>query len=253
MDYLVYAYLQEARDLSAKHVLEEMAAMTRLDDEQPAAAYSLAAAPQRYALERHDWKASARAGLGPDWFGWTRHPQFEAVAHYGQAIGAARSGDLAVARREIGTLAGLQKRVPASKDYDWSSAVAAQYETASALLAFAEGKKSEALSALRKAADREEAVDKHAISPGAILPARELLGDLLLETGENADALAAYEAALKISPHRFNSVAGAARAAGLAGDRVKARAYWLDLVRLGAHAETPRPELAEARAYLERK
>lgn len=253
MDYLVYAYLQEARDLSAKHVLEEMAAMTKLDDEQPQAAYSFAAGPQRYALERHDWKASARTGLRPAWFDWTRHPQHAAVAHYGQAIGAARAGDLAVARREIGALAGLQKRVPASKDYDWSNAVAAQVETAEALLAFAEGKKPEALSALRKAADHEEAVDKHAISPGAILPAREMLGDLLLETGENAGALAAYEASLKIAPHRFNSVAGAARSAARTGDRTKARAYWLDLARLGAHAEDPRPELAEARAYLEKK
>ena len=250
MDYLVYAYLQEARDASARRVLEEMARMIKLDEEQPAAAYSFAAAPQRYALERHDWKASARIEPGPAWFDWKPHPQFAAVAHYARAIGAARAGELALARREIDTLAELQKHVPPAKDYDWSSALAAQRETAEALLAFAEDRKSEALAALRKAADHEDAVDKHAISPGAILPAREILGDLLLETGANSDALAAYESALKIAPHRFNSVAGAARAAQLTGDRIKARGYYLDLIRLGDHAESPRPQLTEARAYL---
>jgi hypothetical protein len=109
------------------------------------------------------------------------------------------------------------------------------------------------LTALRKAADHEEAVDKHAVSPGALLPAREILADLLLETGANAEALTAYEAALTVAPHRFNSVAGAARAAQLTGDPIKARAYYLDLVRMGEHAETPRPELADARVYLEKK
>ncbi|MDP8982820.1 MAG: hypothetical protein M3O35_19765 [Acidobacteriota bacterium] len=250
MDYLVYAYLQEGRDASAHRVLEEMSRMTKLDDEQPAAAYSLAAAPQRYALERHDWKASTRIEPGPAWFDWTRHPQYEAVAHYGRAIGAARAGDLALARREIDILAALQSHVPPAKDYDWSSALAAQRETAEALLAYASGRKPEGLAALRKAADHEDAVDKHAVSPGAILPAREMLGDLLLETRANAEALAAYESSLKIAPHRFNSVAGAARAAQLTGDGIKARGYYSDLVRLGEHAEGNRPQLVEARAYL---
>jgi hypothetical protein len=252
MDYLEYAYLQEARDASARRVLEEMAAMTNVDEQEPAAAYSLAAAPLRYALERHDWKASARMEPGPAWFDWKRHPQFEAVAHYGRAIGAARSGELELARREIEVLARLQKQVPSAKDYNWASAVAAQREVAEAVAAFAEGRRPEALRALRNAAEHEDAVGKHAVSPGALLPAREMLGDLLLESGANADALAAYEAALKIAPHRFRSVAGAARAARLSGDSIKARAYYLDLVRLGEHAEGVRPELGEARAYLER-
>ena len=253
MDYLVYAYLQEARDRSALGVLREMAAMSRLDEQQFAAAYSFAAAPQRYALERHDWAASAGIELAPGWFDWKRHPQFEAVAHYGRAIGAARSGQPDLARGEIAALAELQKRVPPAKDYDWSSAVAAQRETAEALLSFAAGKNAEALAALRKAAGHEEAVDKHAVSPGALLPSRELLGDLLLDTGAAGNALEAYEAVLKIAPHRFNSVAGAARAARLTGDRIKARAYSLDLVRLGERAETPRPEIAQARAYLQKQ
>ncbi|MCU1275724.1 MAG: repeat protein, partial [Bryobacterales bacterium] len=252
MDYLVYAYLQEARDASATRVLSEMATLTKLDEQQPAAAYSFAAAPQRYALERHDWKASAGIELGPAWFDWKRHPQFEAVAHYGRAIGAARAGELKIARLEIDALRRLQQQVPSAKDYDWSSAVGAQREVAEAVAGFAEGDHSAALAALRQAADHEDAIGKHAVSPGTLLPAREILGDLLLESGAHADALAAYEAALKIAPHRFNSVAGAARAAQLTGDGIKARAYYLDLVRLGEHAEAPRPELAQARAYLEK-
>lgn len=250
LDYLVYAYLQEGRDASARRALEEMAAMTALDDQQPAAAYSFAAAPLRYALERHDWKAAAAIEVGPGWFDWKRHPQFEAVSHYGRAIGAARSGDQALARREIEALAALQAQVPQTKEYDWSGGLAAQREAAEALLAFAEGKRGESLRALSAAADHEDAVGKSAITPGALLPARELLGDLLLETGAPREALDAYEAALRIAPHRFNSVAGAARAAERSGDALKARAYYMDLARLGEHAETPRPELAQARAYL---
>ncbi|MBI2681235.1 MAG: hypothetical protein HYX25_09555 [Candidatus Solibacter usitatus] len=250
MDYLVYAYLQLGRDDSAKRVLAEMGAMTQVDEQQFAAAYAFAAAPQRYALERRDWKMAANIQPGPAWFDWNRHPQYEAIAHYGKAIGAARAGDVELARKEVDAIAALQSRVPAAKDYDWSSAIVAQRETAEALIAFADSAKVEALTALRKAADHEDALDKHAVSPGAILPAREILADLLLETGANADALAAYEDALAVAPHRFNSVAGAARAAALTGDLVKARAYYLDLMRLGEHAEAPRPELAQARDYL---
>jgi hypothetical protein len=253
MDYLVYAYLQKGQDASARRVLDEMAAITKVDEEQPAAAYSFAAAPQRYALERHDWKASAAIDVSPTWFDWTRQPQYEAVAHYGRAIGAARAGDLPLARREIAALEQLQKRVSRAKDYDWSKAVAAQCEAAEAMLVFAEGKKPEAIQALRKAADDEDLVGKHAVSPGALLPVREMLADLLLESGANADALAEYEASLKIAPHRFNSVAGAARAAELTGDKQKARAYYMDLVRFGGNAETARPELAHASTYLARE
>jgi tetratricopeptide (TPR) repeat protein len=247
MDYLVYAFLQRARDTSARRVLDEMAAMKKLDEEQ------FAAAPQRYALERHDWKAPAGIEVGPTWFGWKRHPQFEAIAHYGRAIGAARSGELAVARREIDVLAALQKQVAPAQGYDWPGAIAAQREAAEAVLAFAAGSKPEALQALRQAADHEDFAGKHAVSPGVLLPARELLGELLLETGANVEALEAYEAALKIAPRRFHSVAGAARAAQLTGDAIKARAYYLDLARLGARSEAPRPELERARAYLAKK
>jgi hypothetical protein len=250
MDYLVYAYLQQARDRSARRVLDEMAAMTKVDEEQFAAAYAFAAAPQRYALERRDWSAAARLETAPRWFNWKRHPQFEAVAHYGRGIGAARAGDSAAARAEIAALTALQKQAPPARDYDWSSAVAAQIEVVEALAAFAEGRKSEALDALRRAADHEDKIGKHAVTPGPLLPARELLGDLLMETGRTGEALLAYEASLKIAPHRFHSVAGAARAAELTGDAVKARAHSLDLVRLAGQAETTRPELARARAYL---
>jgi tetratricopeptide (TPR) repeat protein len=253
MDYLAYAYLQQGRDSSARRVLDEMATISKLDEEQLAAAYSFAAAPQRHALERHDWETSASTEVGPAWFDWKRHPQQEAVGHYGRAIGASRSGKVDLARREIEVLTALQKRVPQAKDYDWSGAVAVQRDAAEAMLAFSEGRKAEALRALRKAADQEDYIGKHAVSPGPILPVRELLGDLLLESGANDEALAAYEQTLKVAPHRFNSVAGAARAAQLTGDPIKARAYYLDLIRISEHAEAPRPELAQARAYLAKK
>lgn len=249
-DYLVYAYLQQARDSSAKRVLQEMAGLTNLDEQSQQAAYAFAATPQRFALERHDWKASAQLELSPKWFDWSRYPQFEAVAHYGRALGAARAGNATLARSEVATLTDLQKRIPAAQGYDWSKAIAIQREIVESVLSFTEGQKQTALAALRRAADQEDSVDKNAITPGVLLPAREILGELLLESGASADALTAFEASLKIAPHRFNSVAGAARAAMQTGDRAKARAYWVDLARLGEHAESPRPELAQARAFL---
>ena len=117
------------------------------------------------------------------------------------------------ARRSAEEIAAIRKALPASRDYDWSGSIGAQWEAATALIAFAEGKKDEGLRLLRAAAEHEDAVDKHPVTPGALLPVREMLADLLLENGAAADALKEYEAVLKTAPRRFNATAGAARAA----------------------------------------
>src|SRR5262249_54084553 len=193
-DYLVYALLQQARDQSARKVLEEQAAISRLDENQFAAAYAFAASPARWALERHDWKAAAALEVKPAWFPWNRFRNATALVHYAKAIGAARGGDLAAARRSAEELATIRSVLPASRDYDWSGSIGAQWEAATALIAFAEGKKYEGLRLLRTAAEHEDAVDKHPETPGALLPAREMLADLLLGNGAAADALKEYEA-----------------------------------------------------------
>ncbi|MGH9628608.1 MAG: hypothetical protein ACRD7E_09765 [Bryobacteraceae bacterium] len=253
MDYLVYAYLQQAQDKSAQKVLAEMAAITKLNENQFAAAYAFAASPARLALERHDWKAAAALEVKPAWFPWNRFRNAEALVHYAKAIGATRGGDPAAARRSAEELTVIRKMMPASREYNWAGSVGVQWEAATALIAFAEGKKDEGLRLLRTAAEHEDAIDKHPVTPGALLPVREILADLLLENGAAADALKEYEAVLKTAPRRFNATAGAARAADGAGDGAKARAYAMQLLKVAKNAEASRPELAWARGYLDRK
>ena len=147
----------------------------------------------------------------------------------------------------------IRKALPATRDYDWTGSIGAQWEAATALIAFAEGKKDEGLRLLRTAADHEDAVDKHPVTPGALLPVREILADLLLENGAAPEALNEYEAVLKIAPRRFNATAGAAKAADKAGDKTKARAYAMQLLEIAKNAEASRPELAWARGYVGKK
>jgi tetratricopeptide (TPR) repeat protein len=231
-------------------VLAEIQDMTRLDEDQFAAAYAFAASPARLALERHDWRAAAALEIKPAWFPWNRFRNVEALVHYARAIGAALAGDVAAARRSADEITAIRKAIPATRDYDWSGSIGAQWEAATALIAWAEGKKDEGVRLLRMAADHEDAVDKHPVTPGALLPVREMLADLLLQNGRPAEALKEYEAVLKTAPHRFNATAGAAKAADKAGDKMKARAYAIELREIANSAETSRPELEWARVYL---
>src|SRR5664279_1989447 len=249
MDYLVYAYLQQAKDTSARKVLADMEGLTRLDEDQFAAAYAFAASPARWALERHDWRAAAALEIKPAWFPWNRFRNVEALVHYARAIGAARAGDVVAARRSNDEIAAIRSAMPATRDYDWSGSIGAEGEAATALIAWAEGKKDEGVRLLRMAADREDAVDKHPVTPGALLPVREILADLLLENGAAPEALKEYEAVLKTAPRRFNATAGVARAADKVGDKTKARAYAIELREIATNAETSRPELQWARVY----
>jgi tetratricopeptide (TPR) repeat protein len=121
------------------------------------------------------------------------------------------------------------------------------------LTTYAEGKKEEGLRLLRAAAEQEDAIDKHPVTPGALLPVREILADLLLEEGKATEALREYEAVLKMAPRRFNATAGAAKAAEKAGDNTAARAYAKQLLEIARGAEAARPQLAWARNYLRDK
>jgi hypothetical protein len=250
IDYLIYAYLQEGKDVSARRVLAEMADITRLDENQFAAAYAFAASPARWALERHDWKAAAALEIKPAWFPWNRFRNVEALVHYARAIGAARAGDVAAARRSTGEITAIRAALGTNSDYDWSGSIGAQWEAATALIVLAEGKKDEGIRVLRMAAKREDAVDKHPVTPGALLPVREMLADVLLENGAAAEALKEYEAVLKTAPRRFNATAGAAKAADQSGDKTKARAYAMQLREMANNGEASRPELEWARVYL---
>ncbi len=245
LDYLEYAHLQLGDDAKARAVVEEVARATRFDSPNFAAAYALAAAPARYALERRDWRAAAALVLPPAEISWERFPYAGAIIHFANAVGAARGGDLARARRavqELAAAAAALRAAPPGGPYDWAGQVESMHLAAAGWVAFAEDEKDEAVRLLAAAAEKEELVGKHPVTPGAVLPAREQLGDLLLELGRAPEALAAYEAALAEAPRRLNGVAGAARAAERAGDAARARRYRDELLALcGPDCKRPLP------------
>ena len=252
MDYLVYAYLQGAQDKHARGVLDELNKISKAEPETFKVAYAVAAIPARYALERRRWDEAAKLALPAlGAFPWQRFRWAEANIHFARAIGAARTGDVASARQEIGKLAATQQTLAEVKgDYDWATQVEIERQVASAWLAQAEGHDDDALRLARAAADLDDATDKHPVTPGAILPAREQLGELLLELKQPLAALREFETSLGQAPNRFNGLYGAARAARLAADHKKAKTYYAKLIALSRHADSNRPEIEEAKTFL---
>jgi tetratricopeptide (TPR) repeat protein len=253
LDYLEYAYLQEARDADAKRVLDEVAAAQKVDQPNFAAAYALAAVPARYTLERRDWSAAAALTVRPADFPWEKYPYAEALLHFARALGGARGGDLAAAGDGFTRLTEIKKTLVDAKDTFWASQVEIQRLVAEGWIARAGGRADDARRLLRDAADLEDTMDKHPVTPGSVLPARELLADLLLDLGEPAAALREYETSLTTVPGRFNSLAGGVRAAEKTGDAKKAAELFAKLQSLSAKADGSRPELLALRtAYVKK-
>ncbi|MBI2753843.1 MAG: hypothetical protein HYX46_10070 [Betaproteobacteria bacterium] len=254
LDYLEYAYLQQARDGDAKRVRDQINAIRKVTPEHFVTAYALAAIPSRYALERGRWADASNLSPQPAEreFPWEKFPQSVAVMVYARALGAARSGDAPSARKAIDKLQSLRKDMVEAKIPYWPQQADIQIKIASAWAAFAEGNKQEALKLMREGADMEDASDKHPVTPGHVVPARELLGEMLLELDQPALALKEFEASHQIEPGRFRGLLGAARAAELSGDTAKAKGYYGELMRLAAKSDGERPELARAKQFLAR-
>ncbi len=211
--------------------------------------------PARYALERRDWAAAATLSPPAAELPWAQFPYVRGVTFFANALGAVRTRDLARAQQALASLTTLEAELakqPPAGPYDWVGQVASMRLAAGGWVAFGEGKNDEAVRLLTEGAEKEEAVGKHPVTPGAILPARELLGDLLLELKRPAEALAAYEQSLATAPKRFNSIAGAARAADAAGKRTEARRYYEELIAL-CGPTCPRPEAKAAQTYVSRR
>ena len=232
MDYLEYAYLQTGQDAKAREVADNVAKVTSFDIAQFAAGYALAAVPARHALERRAWSEAAAVTAKPATFPWAKYPYAKAIVHFARAVGAARAGDANAARSDVATLTEIQASLKGQKGFDWATQVEIQRRAAAGWLARAEKKDAEALALMRSAADLEDSTDKHPVTPGSILPAREQLADLLAEVGQPAAALAEYEASLRAAPGRLNSYDGAARAAERAGKKQEAKAFRDRLVAL---------------------
>lgn len=253
LDYLVYAYLQGGEDQKARRIVDQAKAVDKVDAEIFASAYAFAAIPARYTLERRSWSEAARLELQPTTFPWDRFRFAEAIIYFARAVGAARNGDPNAARRDVDRLTALQAALANASDTYWANQVEIQRQTAAAWLAHAEGKNDEALTLMRSATELEAASEKHPVTPGPIIPARELLGDLLLELKQPELALPEFETSLRDSPERFNGLYGAALAAQLAGDKKKASAYYRKIVALMANGDGARPELRKAKEFLAQK
>jgi tetratricopeptide (TPR) repeat protein len=252
MDYIVYAAMQLAREQEARAVLDEVRRIDKIDSEQFAAAFAFAAIPARYALERRDWATASELSFHPASLSWSKFPQAESIVWFARGLGSARGNNVASAKRDVARLEALRDAMTAAKIGYWANQAEIQRLAVSGWIARGEGRNDEAVALLRQAADREDATEKHPVTPGAIQPAREMLGDLLLEIGQPAPALREYEASQKTDPNRLLGFAGAGRAAELAGDSAKARVYYTKLVELTRAADTERPEVARAKVYLAR-
>jgi hypothetical protein len=249
MDYMEYAYLQMGQDREAKRVVDELLTFGRANGPNLPMAYAIAAIPARYAVERRNWSEAAALTRPSMPFPWERFPWAEAMISFTRALGAAHTGDIAGAEAEIAKLQSLKQKLDQAKDDYWAKQVEVQRLAASGILAHAKGNDKEAIHLVRAAADLDASMDKHPATPAEVVPARELLADLLLEVNEPAAALQEYEQTVQAERNRFRSILGIARAAKATGDTAKAREAYGKLVTL-ASADTERPELAEARAFL---
>ncbi len=218
IDYLMYAMLQTARDDEARDLLDQLADITKTDTENFKVAYTYAASPARYVLERREWEEAAELELIRQNFEWSEFPWAVSIHHFARGIGAIRSGGEDQARDELTTIRKLQSELSATAIPYWREEMQVQVDALMSWIALRRGDEVAALTLASAAADREDAVDKHPVTPGEVLPARELYADMLFETGKFAESLAQYQVVLEGSPNRLNAMLGAARAADKAGE-----------------------------------
>lgn len=244
MDYMTYAYLQLARDGDARKTFDEARTVTGINPARATAPYALAAMPARYAVERGDWRAAAQLEPSPSKFPFT-----EAMTHFARALGAARSANPAPAQKDIERIAMLRDELKAAKSDYWANEVEVMRLASVAWMVLAQNKSDEALGLMRQAADIEDRSEKNIVTPGRIVPARELLGDMLMELKRPAEALKEYEASQLRETNRYRGLYGAGQAAEQSGNRDKARHYFSKLIELAGSGDI-RPEVEKARRYL---
>jgi tetratricopeptide (TPR) repeat protein len=255
LDYMAYAYLQRGQFREADAIRRQLGSLT--GPYSPVSttpiAFALAAIPARYALERQAWSEAAELPLHqPAAFPWGKqYLNCDSIVHFARALGAARSGRLDAARAEIVEQERvLRELAGANRASYWAAQAETQLLAARAWVQFAEKKPAEAITLMRRAVELEATADKEAVTPGEVLPAGDLLGDMLIEAGRHAEALAAFEAVLAASPNRLNSLYGAGHAAERAGDTEKARQYFEQVTKVAADGDAGVGRVEHARAFL---
>lgn len=258
LDYLAYAYLQRGQFREADAVRQQVVSMKGpyAEVNRPTMAFAFAAVPARCALERQAWTEAAELPLhNPSAFAWdAQYINCDSVVHYARGIGAARSGRTDAARVEILALEKVLHELAGAKRAPyWTSQAETQLLAVRAWVELANKNTEEAIALMRRAAAIEGTADKESVTPGEVLPAGDLLGDMLLEMGKSAEALAAFEAVLNASPNRLNTLYGAGFAAEQAGDVAKARMYYAQLSKVAVASDAGLDRVDHARAFLSRK
>jgi Flp pilus assembly protein TadD len=252
MDYLVYAYLQKGDNANAIKQQEYLQSIYNINPHNiPAIAYPFAAIPSRIALENKHWQEASDLEIHSSEVNWDLFPWQKSILHYARALGSSRIKDLESAKAEIDTLELLREELLKNKSDYYASQVMIEIKSAQAWLQLSRGNNTEAVALMREASDLESNTEKHGVTPGEVLPARELLGDMLLELNQPKMALEEYELNLIDRPNRFNGIYGAAIASDQLGDRDKTRKYFQMLLDFTEGSNSDRPEVTEALKYLE--
>lgn len=252
MDYLVYAYLQKGENNLAKKQLEYLETIKEVYPLNFKVAYAFAAIPSRIYLENKNWSEAATVQPVPADLPWAKFPWQESIIHFTRLLGAAHLENIILAKSELTKLKQLHDTLEQQKDLYKSKQVEIQVKTGEAWINFKSGQKKEALNEMKLAAEMEDATEKHPVTPGEVLPARELLGDMLFDEQQYESALLSYKAVLQKSPNRFNSLVGAGRAAEKAGNTQTAIFYYKQLLSVVDTTSSNRPELATIRAFLKK-
>jgi tetratricopeptide (TPR) repeat protein len=242
-DYLVYAYLQKGENDLAKKEVDYLEEMKEVHPVNFKVAYAFAAIPSRYLLENRMWDEASGLQVKSAIVPWEKFPWQEAIIHFTRAIGAAQMGKIDSAKAALKKLKMLYDTLVAQKNSYNANQVQIQINAANAWIQLKEGNNNEALTLMNLAADMEDKTEKHPVTPGAVIPARELLGDMLMQMNKPALALQAYEADLNKNPNRFNGLYGAGLAAERSGDFEKAGTYYRQLLTIANPANSNRPEL----------
>lgn len=250
MDYLVYAYLQKGENDLAKKQWEYLKTINEVDPLNFKVAYALAAIPSRYLLENKIWKDAAQLKVNYPNFPWQNFQWQEAIIHFTRLMGSVHIGNMGLAKAELKELYQIYDALTEQKDSYKANQVQIQIKTSEAWIQFKEGKNNEALMLMNVAADIEDKTEKHSVTPGEIIPARELLGDMLLQMNKPEKALEAYEADLKKHPNRFNGLYGAGLAADKSGNPEKAGIYYRQLLTGVNLVKSNRPELTAIKQFL---
>lgn len=249
LDYLVYAYLQKGDNKHAADLVKYVDTL-EVNPKNFKVAYAFAAIPCRYVMENKMWKEAASLEVKPANFSWPAFPWQAGIIHFTRLMGAVHTKNAEAAKLELIKLNLLRDTLLKQKDAYKAKEIEIQIKSGEAWMKFESSNKTDALRDMMFAADMEDSTEKHPVTPGEVLPARELLGDMFLQSKQYNEALRAYEAVLDRSPDRFNSLYGAAVAAEKSGDKSKAAFYFKELLNVENAKNSDRAEIVTSKTFL---